>query len=95
MRQRILLAVLEHDQWWRRVLGKDFTSWFSCVSCHGVAYGSQQGAAGHVRQYMRGFSRDREVQDGSLSCQMAGKRTPEVVWGRHLDHIRERQMAPP
>ena len=46
-----------------------------------------------ARLDMRGLMSDRELQDGSLSCAMAGKRALEVVLGKHLDHIRERQMG--
>ena len=36
---------------------------------------------------------DSESQDGSLSCPMVGKRTPELVLGKHLDHLRECHMG--
>ena len=54
-------------------LGEDWTSWFSCCSCHGVACGSRPVATGHFRQYMRGLLSDRDLQDGSLSWPTAGK----------------------
>ena len=42
---------------------------------------------------MRGFLNDRDLQDGSLSCPVADKRAPEVVLGKHLNHVRKRQMG--
>ena len=41
---------------------------------------------------MHGFFSDRELKDGSLSWTMAGKRALEIMLGKLLGHIQDRQM---